>query len=721
LELHSLGTKSKCLLYSKLVTNLLNSLLFLSVLGVLLIGSISSSFAEIESVNVVENKLVTLLGEGIDADDETLTFKWTQTGGESVTLSSYTVAEPTFMAPDVKNGDIKVLDFELLVTDPQGATSTAFVEIVVNPVNHSPTIDAGRDLVTFSSITAMTIIPSAWDADDDVLTFKWKQVSGQSVELTSTQEKYLTFLPGYLDYSNFEPLTFEVTVDDGFGGTASDTVNVYPYPNALNNKRISISAGPIQTVTEGDTVTLSATGSTLDNKPIQYSWFQLLGPSVALSSFGGQQVEFVAPEVGDFEKLLSFQVTGYSAGNGWANALALVKVLPSNNPPIANAGTDKNVAENILVKLEGTGSDPDGDKIKYSWAQKSGKTVELYERASYSVYFTSPVIQSASEKLVFELTVTDSHGISDTDDVSVTISSMNYPPRVNAGPDKRVHGGDKVTITGTAVDVDDDIVKFEWKQLSGDSLSFDATKPTLSFTAPEVTPTTAKRIVLQLTATDSIGQTGSDQVIIFIVPDNSAPKANAGPDMTVDENTSITLTCIGTDPDTNVLDYEWTSESSKVVIVSSDGAKVSIKSPSVVSDQSFTMTCTVSDGEFISSDSMKLKVRNTLSLDIIADAGVDRIVNENVKINLDGSKSNDPENQNIAYKWTQVSGETVKLSSATSVTPSFTSPIVANGQIKVLTFELKVYDDNGREAVDTVTITVDPINSPPEASASAKQ
>ena len=625
------------------------------------------------------------------------------------------------MAPEVKNGEIKVLDFELLVADPHGASSSAFVEIVVNPVNHAPTVDAGRDLVAFSSISAMTIFPSAWDADGDVLTYKWKQVSGQPVELSTTTEKHLTFLPSYLDYTQFEPLTFEVTVNDGFGGTASDTVNVYPYPGGLENKRISVSAGPIQTVTEGDIVTLSATGSTLDNKPIQYSWIQLLGPSVTLSSFNGQQVEFIAPEVGDFEKLLSFQVTGYSAGNGWANALALVKVLPSNNPPVANAGNDRNVAENILVKLEGTGMDPEGDKIKYSWAQKSGKTVDLYERASYSVYFTSPFIQSASEELVFELTVTDSHGLSDTDDVSVNVSSVNYPPRVNAGPDKRVIGGTQVTITGSAVDLDDDIVNLEWKQLSGESLSFDKTKTTLSFTAPEVTPTTTKRIALQLTATDSVGQIGSDQVIIFVVPENSAPKANAGPDMTVDENTIVNLTCTGTDPDTNIINYKWTSESSKLVIVPSDGAKVSIKSPSVVSDETFTMTCAVSDGELTSTDSMNLTVRNTLSLDIIANAGPDRIVNEKVKVNLDGTKSYDPENQSISYEWTQISGETVTLSSTTSVTPSFTSPTVANGEIKVLTFELRVYDDNGREAVDTVVITVDPINAPPEAFASAIQ
>jgi hypothetical protein len=133
------------------------------------------------------------------------------------------------------------------------------------------------------------------------------------------------------------------------------------------------------------------------------------------------------------------------------------------------------------------------------------------------------------------------------------------------------------------------------------------------------------------------------------------------------------------------------------------------------------MTCSATDGQLSSSDSMKINVVNVFNLPIVADAGVDQIVNEHVKVSLDGSMSNDPEGQDLSYMWTQISGESVMLSSASSVTPSFTSPTVANGEIKVLVFELKVFDDNGRESVDTVTITVDPVNAPPQATASAKQ
>lgn len=688
-------------------------------MSVFLIGNVSDSFAQTESVNVVENKLVTLIGEGYDDDTENLTYLWTQTQGESVVLSSNTVEEPTFMAPDVKNGEIKVLTFELLVTDPQGSTSSDIVEVIVNSVNHIPNVDAGRDLPAIQSIHVLSIIPTVSDTDDDKLTYKWEQLSGEHVELRSTTQKHLTFQPVALDYSQLEPITFQLTVDDGFGGVASDTVNVYKYTNQLRNNLFSIESGPIQTVHEGDTVVLSVTGKALNNNPISYTWVQFIGIPVKLSSFSGDNITFIAPEVGDSEELMSFQVTGYASGSGWANDIALVKVLPSNSSPVADAGKDQHVPVNVLVKLEGTGTDPDGDNLRYAWNQKSGLPIELYERSPSSVYFFSPSIRAA-EPLVFEFTVTDNHGNSDVDQAAVTITSVNSPPSVFAGPDKRVKGGDTVTIIGSATDVDGDSLTTEWKQIFGNAINFDKSSLKLSFTAPEVGASSSKRLAFELTATDPYGLRNSDQVIVFVTPDNSAPRVSAGADMTVDENTMSNLKCTASDSDGDSLNYSW-STSSNVEIEQSSNPQTSVAIPSVVRDSTVTMTCTVTDGTNFSSDSMNILIKNTLSLDIVSDAGPDMVVNENIPVSLDGSESFDNENQTLYYEWTQISGEKVTLSSPTSVTTSFTSPIVANNEIKVLSFELRVYDDNERENIDTVTITVDPVNSPPTASASAKQ
>ncbi|KFM20398.1 peptidase m36 family protein [Marine Group I thaumarchaeote SCGC AAA799-P11] len=697
----------------------MKSYILLSVIFALVfVGAISDSFAE--SVDVVENKMVTLVGEGYDADNEDLVFHWTQIYGDPVILSSNSVPEPTFMAPDVKNGEIKVLTFELTVTDPLGASSSDTVEVIVNPENHIPTIDAGRDKVALQSINAMSIFPTAHDADGDVLTYKWKQTGGQQIDLSRDNTKHITIQPIYLDFSNFEPLTFEVTVNDGFGGTASDSVNVYLFSNLIDNKRITVDVEPIQTVFEGEKVSIRATGQTLDGSDIRYTWVQLIGPSANLSSFVGQEIEFIAPSVGDREKILSFQVTGYSPGNGWANALAMVKVLPSNGSPIADAGPDQNTAENVLVKLEGTGTDPDGDQLKYSWAQKSGIPIDFYERASFSIYFFAPQITSDSESLIFELTVTDPHGNSDSDDVVVTITDRNSSPNAVAGPDKRVISGSDVTIIGSGSDADGDELTFSWKQLSGEMVDYDKSGKSLNFEAPEVLPSESKRLSFQLTVTDTADQKGFDQVIVFVSPENGAPTATVSDDRVVYENTLVDIMCSGTDPDGDILTFTWSSSSNAQFSDSLSG-QTTVTTPNVIKDSKITLTCTVSDGTLSASDSLTLTVKNTLNQDIIADAGDDRIVNENVRISLDGTGSGDPENQPLTFSWTQVSGEPVQLSSSSSMTPSFTSPTVANNEIKVLVFELKVFDDNGREAFDTVKITVDPINSTPEATASAKQ
>lgn len=59
----------------------MNSHIFLLsvVFSLFLAGTVSTySFAETNTVEVIENKMVTLVGEGVDPDDDSLDFKWVQ-------------------------------------------------------------------------------------------------------------------------------------------------------------------------------------------------------------------------------------------------------------------------------------------------------------------------------------------------------------------------------------------------------------------------------------------------------------------------------------------------------------------------------------------------------------------------------------------------------------------------------------------------------------------
>jgi hypothetical protein len=441
-----------------------------------------------------------------------------------------------------------------------------------------------------------------------------------------------------------------------------------------------------------------------------------------LNNYVGDKVQFIAPEIGDVSsELLSFQVTGYSEGNGWASDIAMVRVLPFDGPPVADAGPDQTVPQNIFVNLIGSGTDPEDTKLKFQWSQKSGSDVILYQRSLDEVYFVSPFIEDDSEGLVFELRVTDSDGNFDTDDVTITVTKQNHPPNANAGPDRRIISDSQVTVTGTGVDPDGDDITYSWKQISGDSVTFDGTNASISFTAPHVSSGDTKRVILQLTVTDTLEQSDTDRLTLIVVPENNQPTVDAGPDQVIDENTIGSVFCSAFDVENDPLTYTWTSASSDLIVHNPSNPGTTFTAPSVVNEKQVELTCSVSDGTFTVSDSLTVTVQNTLSLPIVANAGPDQIVNEKVKVNLDGSNSFDPENQSLSYMWTQTSGESIIIDSTSSEKASFMSPTVANNEIKVLVFELRVYDDNEREAFDTVVITVDPVNAPPTAEASAIQ
>jgi len=98
--------------------------------------------------------------------------------------------------------------------------------------------------------------------------------------------------------------------------------------------------------------------------------------------------------------------------------------IMKNQPPVANAGPDQNVAcgpSGPMVMLNGSGSsDPDNQPItSYAWAQTGGPVVGLSGANTATPSFTAPVVSGGST-LAFQLTVGDGHVFSQ-DSVSVAV------------------------------------------------------------------------------------------------------------------------------------------------------------------------------------------------------------------------------------------------------------------------------------------------------------
>jgi surface protein len=98
--------------------------------------------------SVQHTQYVTLNGtSSSDADNDSLTYSWTQTSGTSVTLSSSTASQPTFTAPTLSVGaSSSTLVFSLVVNDGTVNSSADTVSITVNAPSTSNECSVGGTL-----------------------------------------------------------------------------------------------------------------------------------------------------------------------------------------------------------------------------------------------------------------------------------------------------------------------------------------------------------------------------------------------------------------------------------------------------------------------------------------------------------------------------------------------------------------------------------------------
>jgi K319-like protein len=230
----------------------------------------------------------------------------------------------------------------------------------------------------------------------------------------------------------------EVTVTSSAGGSV--TVPVDASGAAFKAIGVTAVAGPDQTVQQGQTVTLDATGST---GPVRgYSWKQTGGsPTVTLTGAGTSKATFTAPDNATAAPLdLTFQVTVDNGAGDTSTSTTTVHVAPVSKP-VANAGPDQTVPQGSTVNLDGTGST---GASSYSWAQTGGSpTVTLTGANTATPSFTYPSGTTAT--LTFTLTASGPGGTS-TDTMTVSGAS----DRLSLTSAKYTIGKAQYDIRGTA-------------------------------------------------------------------------------------------------------------------------------------------------------------------------------------------------------------------------------------------------------------------------------
>jgi hypothetical protein len=172
-----------------------------------------------------------------------------------------------------------------------------------------------------------------------------------------------------------------------------------------------------------------------------------------------------------------------------------------------------------------------------------------------------------------------------------------------------------------STDADGTIASRAWTQTGGTpavTLSNPAAiKPV--FSAPDVSVSTV--LTFTLTVTDNDGATDTDIVTVTVNDDstpppaqNKAPTADAGPDQSVKEDSTVTLNGTGsTDPDGTITSYAWTQTDSTgitVVLSNSSAAMPTFTAPDVDASTTLIFALIVTDNDGVSSspDSVSITV-----------------------------------------------------------------------------------------------------------------
>jgi gliding motility-associated-like protein len=666
------------------------------------VGGPTSSAGTDKTITLPTNNLV-LNGSGTSPSGIT-GYLWSKKSGGAATLTNETTANLTLT--NLVQG---VYVFELKVTDISGfALDEVTVNVLPQVANQNPVANAGADKTITLPTNSLILNGIGTDSDGSISSYAWSKLNGPTVTLANQNTANLT-LTNLLQGT----YVFQLTVTDNSGATASDQVTVIVNPVASNQLPI-VNAGSQKTIfLPTNQVSITATASDPDGTISSILWEKKTGGSATLTNGNTLTVTVSGLTAGVY----TFRITVIDNGGATAFSEVIVNVLQGNQSPTANVGSDLSIAlPTNSVNIIGTGTDPDGSIVGYSWTKVNGPTANL-TNTNTPVLVVTNMVQGT---YIFNLTVTDDDGATGSDQLTVTVSvapsgGNEVPLAIAGGNISFSLPTNSANLYGSGFDPDGSITTYSWAKSSGGSATLvNADKPTLSLTDLQ-----AGQYVFRLTVTDNLGATDDDIAIVTISASgtNIFPVASAGSDKIVKlPLTSVSLIGTGSDEDGQIVSYQWSLES---------GANVNIGTPTLPStnvtglalgEYKFRLTVTDNSGASDFNDVIVRVVESTTNQPpSIAVTSSYKIFEPQNTLEIVGSATDD--GQITGYAWTKLGGPSVTLLNSNQSTVTLQNLVLGE-----YTFKLTVTDNNDASVFEIVKVLVLPaVSAPPTADAGLDQ
>jgi large repetitive protein len=532
----------------------------------------------------------TLLGNDSDVDGNPLSV--TGVGNATHGTVSLSNGNITFTPAANYNGPAS---FTYTVSDGQGGSSTATVNVNVTAVNDAPV--AGNDAVTTTEDTPLVLASSALlgnDSDVDGNPLSVTAVGNATHGTVSLSNGNITFTPA-ANYNG--PASFTYTVSDGQGGTATATVSV------------NVGAANDAPVASNDSVTAT------EDTPLVLSPATLLGNdtdpdgnTLSISNVGGATHGTVAIDgagnvvftpVANYNGPASFTYTVSDGQGGTATATVNVSVTAVNDAPVATNDSVTATEDTPLVLTPANllANDSDVDENTLSISAVGGATHGTVALSNGNVAFTPAANYNGPAS--FTYTVSDGQGGTATATVNVNVTAVNDAP---------VAANDSVTATeDTPLVLTTASLLANDSDVDGNSLSITgvggATHGTVSLNNGNITFTPPANYSgpasFTYTASDGQGGTATATVNVTVNAGNDAPIAN--PDsIEVSTNTPVVLApgdllANDSDPDGDALSIVSVGNAAHGTVTRSPDGYITF-TPAAGYSGPASFTYTVSDG-----------------------------------------------------------------------------------------------------------------------------
>ncbi len=651
-------------------------------------------------------------------------------GESSVLTWSSTNAETCVIEPGIGevnlNGSVTVSPIE---TTTYTITATGSGGVITSnttiTLQNSPPTATDQSIITDEDISIPVILTGS-DPDNDTIIYEI--IVGPTSGTLNGAIPNLTYNPGS-NYSGGDSFTFKTNDGQIDSAPATIALTVNPVNDVPNSD-----AGSDQEISRTETVTLNGNGSSdIDGDTLTYQWsFASLpsGSTAGLSDSSNVTPSFIADVSGvyDLELIVNdgdlasspdtvtitvsprmvtipfvVNLTRADAEAAITTAGLLVGTTTTSNSDTVpvNSVINQSPASGALI-VEGSVVDlvisigsvptvsivanpesiPAGETTTLTWSSTNAATCTI-ESGVGSVDPSGSTVVSPVVTTVYTITV---NGIGGSSSSTVTVT-VNPLPTVTIIPNPNaIFNGESSVLTWSSTNAETCVIE-----------------PGIG----EVNLNGSVTVSPIETTTYTITVAGSGGVITAnatITLQNSPPTA-VDQSIITDEDTTISLTLAGSDPDNDIIIYE--------IIAGPASGTLSGTMPNLTynPDSNYSgvdsFTFKTNDGQIDSAPATITLTVNPVNDVPYANAGSDQEASRTETVTLNGSGSSDIDGDTLTYQWSFASlpaGSTAGLSDSSNVTPSFIADVSG-----VYELELIVNDGNIASSPDAVTITVSPL------------